>query len=278
MLHAVAWHLRQAAARYGDDLPLRVRATAPTVVAPPAAPAPSAAAAPSAAKPSAATSSTVAPTPEPRPAPAEAAAPPEPAAPPANAPAPSKTLEELQARVADCTRCKLHAGRTHLVFGEGNPDADVLFVGEAPGAREDEQGRPFVGPAGQLLTKIIENAMGMARDDVYIANVNKCRPPNNRNPEPDEVAACLPILRRQVDLIRPKVIVAMGRVAAANLLSTTDSVTRLRGRELQAAGVPVVVTWHPAYLLRTPAAKGETWEDIKRVNRLLGRPEVPGRG
>ena len=152
-----------------------------------------------------------------------------------------------------------------------------MFVGEAPGAREDESGRPFVGPAGELLTRIIENAIGLPRAAVYIANVNKCRPPNNRDPEPDEVATCLPYLRAQIRAIRPAVIVALGRVAAHNLLSTTLSMTQLRGRELDYEGIPVVATWHPAYLLRQPSAKRETWDDIKRVNRLLGRPDVPSR-
>lgn len=187
------------------------------------------------------------------------------------------TLDKLAGRVADCQRCALHAHRQNLVFGEGNPNADLMFVGEAPGAREDQLGRPFVGPAGQLLTKIIENAVGMPRDETYIANINKCRPPGNRTPEPDEVAACLPLLKQQIELIRPKLIVALGKVAAVNLLGITESVTKLRRRtDLQALGVPVVVTWHPAYLLRTPAAKSDTWTDIKRVNQLLGRPEIPG--
>ncbi len=257
MQQAVLWHLRQAAERYGGDLPLRVTAQL----------------AEAAAAPIASPETTTTPRPP---------APPRRPSPPPSHDEPElasefATLDELRETTANCTRCKLHTGRKNLVFGEGNPNAELMFVGEAPGAREDEQGRPFVGPAGQLLDRIIENAIGMQRADVYIANVNKCRPPGNRNPEPDEVAACLPILKNQIALIRPKLIVAMGRVAAANLLSTTQSVTRLRGQTLRAHGVPVVVTWHPAYLLRNPAAKVETWEDVKRVNRMLGRPEVPGR-
>ena len=171
--------------------------------------------------------------------------------------------------------CKLCQGRTNVVFGEGSPTAPVMFVGEAPGQTEDETGRPFVGRAGQLLTKIIENAMGLARSDVYIANINKCRPPGNRVPEPDEVAACLPNLRRQIEIVQPKVIVCLGKTAVSNLLGDKRAVGILRGAELSFAATPVVVTWHPAYLLRNPAAKPDTWEDIKRVNRMLGRPEVP---
>ncbi|MBI5849515.1 MAG: uracil-DNA glycosylase [Planctomycetes bacterium] len=184
-------------------------------------------------------------------------------------------LDELRDLVLSCRRCRLHEGRTTVVFGEGDPRARVMFVGEAPGAREDETGRPFVGAAGQLLTKIIEKAVGVPRASVYIANVNKCRPPNNRNPEPDEVAACLPYLRQQIRAIRPAVIVALGRVAAHNLLGTTLSMSQLRTMDLSYEGIPVVATWHPAYLLRQPEAKRDTWEDIKRVNRLLGRPEIP---
>ncbi len=186
-------------------------------------------------------------------------------------------LGSLQRIVTTCRKCKLCDHRTQTVFGEGAADARVLFVGEAPGAREDEQGRPFVGPAGRLLTRIIENAMGLRRDEVYIANVNKCRPPGNRNPEPDEVAACLPYLHAQIRAIEPDVIVVLGRVAAHSLLGTHQSMGQLRGRQLDLNGIPVVPTWHPAYLLRNEAAKADTWEDVKRVNRLLGRPEVPPR-
>jgi DNA polymerase len=168
-----------------------------------------------------------------------------------------------------CSRCKLHAlGRKQIVFGVGNPNADLMFVGEAPGADEDEQGEPFVGRAGQLLTKIIE-AIDLKREDVYIANVIKCRPPGNRNPEPDEVEQCQPFLFRQIDAIKPKVIVALGKFAAQSLLQSTDPITRVRGREFKYRGATLIPTFHPAYLLRNPSAKREVWEDMKKVRELL---------
>ena len=168
-----------------------------------------------------------------------------------------------------CTRCKLHTlGRTQVVFGVGHHNADLMFVGEAPGADEDIQGEPFVGRAGQLLTKIIE-AIGMSRADVYIANLIKCRPPGNRNPEPDEVEQCEPFLLRQIDHIKPKVIVALGKFAAQALLKTSDPITRLRGREFKYRDSILMPTYHPAYLLRTPSAKREVWEDMKRVREIL---------
>jgi uracil-DNA glycosylase family 4 len=170
---------------------------------------------------------------------------------------------------ADCSRCKLHTlGRTQVVFGVGNPNADLMFVGEAPGADEDIQGEPFVGRAGQLLTKIIE-AIGLRREDVYIANVIKCRPPGNRNPEPDEVEQCEPFLFRQIDTVKPKVVVALGKFAAQCLLRTTDPITRIRGREFKYRDAILMPTYHPAYLLRTPSAKREVWEDMKRVRAIL---------
>jgi uracil-DNA glycosylase len=170
---------------------------------------------------------------------------------------------------ADCSRCKLHTlGRTQVVFGVGNPNADLMFVGEAPGADEDIQGEPFVGRAGQLLTKIIE-AIDLRREDVYIANVIKCRPPGNRNPEPDEVEQCEPFLFRQIDTVKPKVIVALGKFAAQCLLRTTDPITRIRGREFKYRDAILIPTYHPAYLLRTPSAKREVWEDMKRVRAIL---------
>jgi DNA polymerase len=179
-------------------------------------------------------------------------------------------LAEIRADIGDCTRCKLHRlGRTQIVFGVGNPNADLMFVGEAPGHDEDVQGFPFVGRAGQLLTKIIE-AIGMKREDVYIANVLKCRPPQNRNPEPDEVATCEPFLLRQIDAIRPRVIVALGSFAARTLLGTEESISRLRGRAYEYHGAKLVCTYHPAYLLRSPDKKRETWEDMKKVRALLG--------
>ena len=170
---------------------------------------------------------------------------------------------------ADCRRCKLHSlGRRQVVFGVGNPEADLMFVGEAPGADEDIQGEPFVGRAGQLLTRIIE-AIGLTREQVYIANVIKCRPPGNRNPEPDEVEQCEPFLFRQIDVVRPRVIVALGKFAAQSLLKTTEPITRLRGREYQYRDAILMPTYHPAYLLRNPSSKREVWEDMKRVKRIL---------
>ncbi|MGK0153076.1 MAG: uracil-DNA glycosylase family 4 [Neolewinella sp.] len=150
-----------------------------------------------------------------------------------------------------------------------------MFIGEAPGTREDESGRPFVGPAGELLERILEAAMGLQRSEVFIANLNKCRPPGNRAPAADEVAACLPYLEQQVELVQPEVLICLGRTAAQNLLGSTESLSSMRGQEHSYKGVPVIVTWHPASLLREPSKKRETWEDIKRVNKLLGRPEVP---
>ena len=189
-----------------------------------------------------------------------------PAASPVAAP---ETLTGIRTDLGDCTRCKLHGlGRRQIVFGVGNPNADLMFVGEAPGADEDIQGEPFVGRAGQLLTKIIE-AMGLRREDVYIANVLKCRPPSNRNPEPDEVEQCEPFLFRQIDTIKPKVIVALGKFAAQSLLRTTDPITRLRGREFTFRDAILMPTYHPAYLLRTPSAKRDVWEDMKRVKAIL---------
>jgi len=178
-------------------------------------------------------------------------------------------LVAIREELGPCTRCKLHTlGRKQIVFGVGNPNADLMFVGEAPGADEDIQGEPFVGRAGQLLTKIIE-AIDMKREDVYIANVIKCRPPGNRNPEPDEVEQCEPFLFRQIDAIKPKVIVALGKFAAQCLLRTSDPITRLRGREYKYRDAILMPTYHPAYLLRTPSAKREVWEDMKRVKALL---------
>jgi DNA polymerase len=171
----------------------------------------------------------------------------------------------------DCSRCKLHKlGRKQVVFGVGNPNADLMFVGEAPGADEDIQGEPFVGRAGQLLTKIIE-AIDLRREDVYIANVIKCRPPGNRNPEPDEVEQCEPFLFRQVDIIRPKVIVALGKFAAQCLLKTDAPITRIRGREFTYRDSVLIPTYHPAYLLRNPSAKRDVWEDMKKVRALLSQ-------
>ena len=182
----------------------------------------------------------------------------------------AEALSALKTEIGpDCTRCKLHTlGRRQVVFGVGNPNADLMFVGEGPGADEDIQGEPFVGRAGQLLTKIIE-AIGMTRADVYIANVIKCRPPQNRNPEPDEVEQCEPFLFRQIETIKPKVIVALGKFAAQSLLKTTEPITRLRGREYKYRNAILMPTFHPAFLLRNPSSKREVWEDMKRVRAIL---------
>lgn len=181
----------------------------------------------------------------------------------------STDLESIRALIGECTRCKLHTlGRQMIVFGSGNPSADLMFVGEAPGSDEDEQGVPFVGRAGQLLTKIIE-AIGLTRDDVYIANVIKCRPPGNRNPEPDEVATCEPFLFQQIDSIKPRVIVALGSFAAHTLLKTDVPISRIRGKLHDYRGAQLIPTFHPAYLLRSPERKREVWEDMKLVKSLL---------
>jgi uracil-DNA glycosylase family 4 len=176
-------------------------------------------------------------------------------------------LDSFHAQIRECQRCGLGATRTNFVFGSGNPDAGILFVGEAPGQEEDRQGLPFVGAAGDLLTKIIE-AMKLTRDDVYICNVLKCRPPNNRDPQPDEVASCEPYLQKQIDLVQPKVICCLGRHAAHALLKTDQSLSRLRGRAHEYRGIPLIVTYHPAALLRNDQYKRPTWEDVKEVRRL----------
>jgi len=183
-------------------------------------------------------------------------------------------LKRIREDIGDCIRCKLcRLGRKQIVFGVGNPTADLMFVGEAPGRDEDMQGIPFVGRAGQKLTQIIE-AIGLKRDDVYIANVIKCRPPENRNPEPDEVDQCEPFLFRQVDTIKPKVIVALGTFAVRSLLKTTDPISRLRGRVYDYRGATLVPTFHPAYLLRNPSCRREVWEDMKKVRALLNGESV----
>jgi DNA polymerase len=181
----------------------------------------------------------------------------------------NEPLEAIREDIGDCTRCKLHAlGRKQIVYGVGHPDADLMFVGEAPGADEDVQGIPFVGRAGQLLTKIIE-AIGLTRDEVYIANVIKCRPPGNRNPDPDEVETCEAFLFRQIDSIKPKVIVALGTFAAKALLKTQDPISRLRGRIYEYRGAKLIPTFHPAFLLRSPERKRDVWDDMKKVRSLL---------
>jgi uracil-DNA glycosylase len=178
-------------------------------------------------------------------------------------------LADLEAIATVCEKCKLSKTRTQVVYGVGNPNADLMFIGEAPGRDEDLKGEPFVGRAGQLLTDIIK-AMKLTRDDVYIANVIKCRPPENRNPEPDELEACRPFIRRQIELIKPRVIVTLGKFALQSLLEESYSITAVRGQWLEYDGIKVMPTFHPAYLLRTPAAKKEVWQDMKKVMAELG--------
>lgn len=180
----------------------------------------------------------------------------------------NETLDLIRKDLGDCARCKLQAGRNTIVFGIGDPAADLMFVGEAPGRDEDRQGEPFVGRAGQLLTKIIAS-IGLRRDEVYIANVIKCRPPNNRNPEADEIQQCEPFLFRQVDVIKPKVVVALGAFAVRTLLRTDQSISKLRGQIHDYRGAQLVPTFHPAFLLRSPERKRDVWEDMKKVRSLL---------
>jgi DNA polymerase len=185
----------------------------------------------------------------------------------------SAALQVIAQEVAGCTRCaELAASRTRTVFGVGNPRARLVFMGEAPGADEDRQGIPFVGAAGQLLTKIIENGLKMRRDDVYILNILKCRPPGNRQPSPEEAANCRGFLDRQLDIIRPEFICCLGATAAQNLLGTSQSIGRMRGRTYDYRGSRVIVTYHPAYLLRSPGAKKDVWEDMKLLLREMGLP------
>ncbi|MEM7247107.1 MAG: uracil-DNA glycosylase [Acidobacteriota bacterium] len=223
-----------------------------------------------------------------RPAPSKPAAPKAPAAPaasPARRPLGQEDdsvwaefgLQELGSYLRDCTRCKLAQGRKQVVYGVGDPKARLMFVGEGPGRDEDLQGEPFVGKAGQLLTAMIEKGMGLQRSDVYIANVVKCRPPNNRDPETDEVEACERFLKRQVALVEPEVIVCLGRFAVQCLLRTKTPISRLRGKWQQYEGTPLMPTFHPAYLLRNPGGKRPAWEDLQAVMAKLGL-ERPGRG
>ena len=182
-----------------------------------------------------------------------------------------EALAAIRHELGECTRCKLHGqGRKQIVFGVGHPAADIMFVGEAPGADEDTQGIPFVGRAGQLLTKMIE-AMGLRRDEVYIANVLKCRPPNNRDPQPDEIETCEPFLFQQIASVQPKVIIALGAFAARALLKTQDPISRMRGRVYDYRGAQLIPTFHPSFLLRSPGYKREAWEDLKKALGLLGR-------
>ena len=184
--------------------------------------------------------------------------------------APLQDLESVRAEIGDCQRCKLAPKRTNIVFGSGNPSAELVFVGEAPGYDEDQQGLPFVGRAGQLLTKIIE-CINLKREDVYICNVLKCRPPENRNPEPDEVAACNPFLKKQLAAIRPKIVCCLGTFAAQTVMQTAAPISRLRGKFFDLDGIRVIATFHPAYLLRSPEKKREVWEDMKQIRAELFR-------
>lgn len=181
-----------------------------------------------------------------------------------------KPLDEIRRELGDCKRCKLCEGRKQIVFGVGNPRAELVFVGEGPGAEEDAQGVPFVGPAGQLLTKMIE-AMGFSRDDVYICNLVKCRPPENRVPEIDEVVACEPFLRAQLGAIQPKVIVGLGKTAVQALLREETSITKIRGRWHEYAGIKLMPTFHPLYLLRRPEEKKAVWSDLQQVMKVFGK-------
>jgi uracil-DNA glycosylase family 4 len=183
---------------------------------------------------------------------------------------PRESLEAIRAELGDCTRCKLHTGRTNIVYGEGNPNASLMFAGEGPGADEDASGRPFVGAAGQLLDRIIES-IGFRREDVYIANVVKCRPPGNRAPERDESSTCEPFLHRQILAVAPKIIVALGNTPVQSLLGFKGGITKLRGQFFEFRGIPVMPTFHPAYLLRDPSKKREVWEDVKLVKARLDR-------
>ena len=183
-----------------------------------------------------------------------------------------ETLDELREAIGECVRCPLSQGRTHLVFGVGNPKADLVFVGEAPGRDEDLKGEPFVGRAGQLLTKIIA-AMGLSREDVYICNVVKCRPPDNRDPLPSEIERCEPFLQEQLRIIKPRVICALGSFSAQTLLKSEVRISRLRGQFRDYKSIPLMPTYHPSFLLRNPHAKREVWEDIKMIMKLLDLPE-----
>ena len=180
----------------------------------------------------------------------------------------------MEAEVRQCTKCGLHKARTQAVFARGNPEAELCFVGEGPGADEDQQGFPFVGKAGQLLDKMI-GAMGFGREEVYVCNIVKCRPPDNRKPEPDEMAACKPYLREQLEILNPKVIVALGATAVEGLIGMSGGITRIRGQWKLYRTIPVMPTFHPAYLLRNPVSKREVWADLQAVLKQLGRSVPP---
>jgi DNA polymerase len=203
---------------------------------------------------------------------------PYPDAPHASRRASAVDLEDLAKEVSSCVSCRLCKTRKQTVFADGSADAKIMFVGEAPGADEDAQGVPFVGRAGQLLTRMIEDGMGLPRKSVYIANVLKCRPPDNRNPEPDEIASCRGYLEKQIELVKPVVLVALGKFAAQFLLDTEEGIMRLRGKWGAYRGIPVMPTFHPSFLLRQPAQKKEAWEDLLKVLAKAGLPAPPRRG
>lgn len=188
---------------------------------------------------------------------------------------PEALLTQVRESLGDCRRCRLHAGRTHLVFGEGSPRAELVFVGEGPGLDEDRLGRPFVGRAGKLLDKMIQ-AIALKREEVYICNVVKCRPPENRTPDVDEVEACSPFLFRQIEAVAPRVICALGLCAARALLGRAPSLGELRGKRLAWRGIPLICTYHPAYLLRNPVQKGAAWQDLQRVREILNETKHEG--
>jgi uracil-DNA glycosylase family 4 len=194
---------------------------------------------------------------------------------PSPASLPYHSLPELEHYIGDCDRCKLDKGRKHLVFGEGDPRARLVFVGEAPGMEEDLTGRPFVGQAGKLLTDIIK-AMGLTRDEVYICNIVKCHPPRNRDPEADEIETCLPFLRAQISLIQPEVICTLGRISVQSLVDKSLKITRDRGQWYSFMGIPLMPTYHPAYLLRYPHAKRQVWEDVQKIMKELGLKDPRG--
>lgn len=182
----------------------------------------------------------------------------------------ASALKALRKKIGDCQRCKLSASRTNIVFGEGNPQAKLMFIGEGPGRDEDIQGRPFVGDAGKLLTRLIEK-MGFKREDVYIANIVKCRPPMNREPEEDEINACKPFIEEQIKIINPGVIISLGKISAQNLINTKVPISKLRGRFYDYIDIPLMPTFHPAYLLRNPKDKQLTWEDAQKVLEKLNK-------
>jgi uracil-DNA glycosylase family 4 len=182
----------------------------------------------------------------------------------------ARALAGLKGHMGTCTKCDLCRGRTNVVFGEGNPDAELMFVGEAPGKEEDRQGRPFVGDAGKLLDRLIDR-MGFSREEVYIANILKCRPPGNRDPKEEEIEACLPVLKKQIEIVAPRVIISLGRISAQTLLGTKTPISKLRGKFAKLGTVLVMPTYHPAYLLRNPKAKMVVWEDAQQVLKKLGR-------